>query len=144
MAIEFLQQTSNWSIVGNWVGHRQDGLEPEVPCTIAGQNRSSIWTGSVGVLDVVEPFRICLPDIYLGPTDGIAVNVFDGTNNKQGLAICVLRDATTVVAVLGLVCVKGSEHGALSAVFWLGVIYRVDEKRKTEDIREQDEFLHAR
>lgn len=143
MTIQLLEELADRSIVRNWIWHRKDSFEPEMSGIVTRHDCSAIWSTSVGVLHVVEPFGIGLPNIDLYSVDRPPFHVFDGAHHKERLTVWVLRYPATMSARLGFVRVKGSKDGAFRAVLRFRMVDRVDQQRKTQDVGKQDKLLEA-
>lgn len=141
MPLEVLQQLSHRPVVGNRVRNRHDRIEPEVSIIVAGDDGPPVWAITTSVLHVVEALGVRLPDIDFGALQGVSGLVANSAENETGLAIGVARDRPTVVNMVGIMCVEGSQDCAVRGALWLGVIHRVNEERDSQDIAKKDEFL---
>jgi hypothetical protein len=122
VSVECFEQLPHRPVIRDRIRHRQDRFEPEVPSLITGQDSSAIRTSPVSMLDVVEAFRVRLPDVDACVGDWIPFYIFERAKDQQGLAVCVLRDQAAVRGVLCFVRVKRSEDRAFGAVRWFGVV----------------------
>ena len=122
MPFQFNEQFADRSIMRNRIRHRNNGLEPENPIAVAGHNGSLIRTVAAGVLHVVEALGVGLPDVDFDVGDRSARGIFDGTQNKAGLAVGIMGDLRPIGLWLRLVRVEGSQDGAFGAGGWFGMV----------------------
>jgi hypothetical protein len=136
VALKSLKELANWTVMWNWIRHRLDSVEPEGARIVTSQDCSTIRTVAICVLHIVETLRISFPNIDFRSADGVALDVFDGTEHKQRLSIRVSGDMAAVIGVFGLVCMEGSKNCAVGSILWLGMIDRIDQQRKAQDVGE--------
>lgn len=132
--LKLLQQLTDRSVVRNGIWHWHNRLEPEHAILITVHDRTSIWTTSVCVLDIVEAMGVRLPDIDLYTLDGLAGRILDGAKNQAWLAVGVVRDEAAVLLMHGFMRVEGSQHGAFGAGRGLRVVDAVNKQRETDNI----------
>lgn len=113
-----------WDRVRHW----HSGLEPEAAVLVALQHTSSIWPVATGVLDIVVPRRIRLPNVDLAILDRTTASVLERTNHEQRLSVAVMGHERTIVQELGFVRVERAENGPFGASRRLGVINRIDQE----------------
>lgn len=135
------QKLTDGSVVGDGVGDGDDGVEPKRALGVTGHDAAAVGAVPVGVLDVVVARGIRLPDVDLDALDGLAVDVLDGAQDQQGLAVLVVRHQLAVAHVFGLVGVEGTQDGPFGRVGRFGVVDRVDQQRKAKDVGQKNEFL---
>lgn len=83
MTVQAFEELANRPIVWDWVRHGLDGVEPEIASIVARQYGSAVWPCAICMLHVIKSFRISLPDIDFGATDGEAIDIFNGGQHKQ-------------------------------------------------------------
>ena len=64
MPFQQLEQASDWAIVWDRVWYGNNSFEPECTLFVALQDRASVGSRTLSVLDVVESLTIRFPDIY--------------------------------------------------------------------------------
>jgi hypothetical protein len=94
-------------------------------------------------LHIIEAFGVSLPDVDFGASDWIAFDVSDSANHEKWLPTRISRDRTSILAVDSLMGMKRAKDRAICATFWLRVIDRINQQGKTQDVREEDEFLNS-
>jgi hypothetical protein len=141
MSMQFLQQSPNRPIMRNGIRHRHNGLEPEHALCVALHDASSVRPIMVCMLHVVVACRVSFPDVDLAAFDGLSGCVLESAEYETRLAGGIGGDGRAIGQVLSFVGVEWSEDGAFGAVGWFGVVDRVDKKRETKYVGEQDKFL---
>lgn len=101
-----LQQLPNRSIVRNRVRHGRDGMEPENPILVAAYNASPVRLDPSRMLHIIMACGVRLPDINLNVGDRPALCILQGANNKQRLALWVMREGFSRRDLVGVVCVE--------------------------------------
>lgn len=125
----------------NRICHRHNGLEPEQALCIALHDASSVRPIMVCMLHVVVACRVSFPDVDLTAFDGLSGCVLERAEYETRSTGGIRGDGRAVGQVLSFVGVEWSEDGAFGAVGWFWVVDRVDKKRETQYVGEQDEFL---
>lgn len=123
MPVQHLKQCTDWSIMWNRIGYRLDRFEPEVAGLVAFDDCPSIWTFSVSILGIIVSARVGLPDVNLDSLEGLAVGVFDCTDNETFFAVRVGRQKFSVMDCPSVVRMKWTEETALGCMRRLGMIH---------------------
>ena len=153
MPVELLQQLSNRPVMRDWVGHRDNGLEPifSVSKSYFSRRKSATASNSTPfdlpkhtllitphdtpairpvptlMLHIVKPGRIRLPDIDLDARDRLSLLIAHIADNQQRLTFLVVAHQITMLQILGVMCVKGSQHGSVRTLGRFRVIDAVDQ-----------------
>ena len=91
MSTQSLQQLSHRPVVGNRVWHRDNGFEPEQTLAVALEDAPAVGPIAIGVLDIVFPTRIRLPDVNLHALDRLALDVLHRAEHQQRLCVFIVR-----------------------------------------------------
>lgn len=108
MSLQQLQQLAHGPIVRDGIRYRHDCLEPEDTLLVTVHHRTLIWPIAALVLNVIEAFAVCFPDVDLDSLDWFAGCVFDVAEDKAGFTVRVVGDGCAVGSDLGFVGVEGS------------------------------------
>lgn len=141
MAFKQLQKLTNRPVVRDRIRNRYNGLEPKCACRIAFHNTPTIRAVSFVVLNIVMTCRVRLPYINSDSFDWVSLHVFHSTNNYAWLAFGVGRQSFAIGYCFCVVGVERTQHRAFSTRGRFRVIDRIYEKRKSQNIRKEDELL---
>ena len=81
VTLELLENLTDGTIVRDGIRYWHDGLEPKDTVIVTLHDSSAIGTVSFCILNIVEAFAVCLPDIDLDIVDGLSGGVLDGTQD---------------------------------------------------------------
>lgn len=141
MAIQTFQELSNRPIVGNRIGHWNNGIKVYDAILVTCDNRATVRLFSVGILYIVETFGIGFPNVNGDARDRSPTCIFNGANSKKRLAVRIIGDLVAVSHIVRIGCVEGTQNGALGRGLELRVVDGIDKEGKAEDIREEDKFV---
>lgn len=82
MAVQFLQQLPNRSIVRDGVRHGRNGMEPEKTILVATYDTSPVRLDPSGMLHIIMARGVRLPDIDLDVGDRPALCVLQSADNE--------------------------------------------------------------
>lgn len=82
MSLQFQEQLAHRAVMRDWVGNRDNGVEPEDAIQVAAHDTSPVRSLAISMLDIIEAGRVGLPNVDLDTRDGFAVDIFDGTEGK--------------------------------------------------------------
>jgi len=122
MPLQLLQQLPHRPVIRNGIADWLDPLKPEPTLLIANHHTPFAGGIPIGVLHVVVPRAVRLPDVDGHARDGVALGVFDGAESEHGLAFGVRGHGGTIFEEWCVVRVEGAEHGAFRAAGGLGVV----------------------
>lgn len=138
------QQLPHRPVVRNGVADGLEALEPKPPLLVAHHDAPLARALAPGVLHVVVPRAVRLPNVHLDAGHRPPPRVLDRAHGQHRLPRRVRRHGAPVGQHRRVVRVKGPEHGALGAERRFGVVDVVDEERQAKDVGEEDEFLRCR
>lgn len=97
-------------------------------------HRPLIRTFTAGVLNVIVPLAIRLPDVNLDPFDGLAAGILYGAKDKARFSIRIVCDLSAVWFYLSFVGMEWSKNRTFSACWRLRMVDTVHQERKTENV----------
>ena len=90
MPLQELQESPYRSIMRDRIWHRHNRLKPEYAVMVALHNDTPIWSIAVGILHIVEAFRVRFPNVDFHIRNGLAGGIFDSTEDKAWFAFGVM------------------------------------------------------
>ena len=142
MAAEPPQQFADGAVGRNGVGDRCDGEKGETAIFARAKAGAQVALRYGGILHVIEPVGIDLPDLDQGTRERLAVggaHVAAHAQRRRGFR--TLEDAGAMRQQRLLAGVEGPENRGLGGPRGLAVVDRIDQHGDAEDIGEQDELL---
>lgn len=112
MPMQLLQKLTHRPIVRDRIRHGRDRIKPEDAVLVAAHDAAPVGPVAAGILHVVVARRVGLPDIDLDALNGLAVCVLDGADDKERLALGIVRHQAALGDLFGFVSVEGAEDGA--------------------------------
>ena len=109
------QQLAHGPVVRDGVAHGLEALEPEAPRLVAHHDAPLARALALGVLHVVVPRAVRLPNVHLDAGHRLPSHVLDRAHGQHRLPGRVRRHGAPVGQHRGVVRVEGPEHGALCA-----------------------------